>query len=125
MIPYSLFICPATSLEVCASHGHGPTFKASLCVSMRNCGNMYFEIFSQHTTFHIPVILGHHQAWETLQAWKVLYSDLCMSCFFLCSFLLVFPLLIPFICFHSLQLGSCLRQQRKTTLKLAFNNRLA
>ena len=64
-------------------------------------GICILEIFSQHTTFHISVILGHHQAWETLWAWKVLYSDLCISCFFLCSFIVFFSAHF-FISFHSL-----------------------
>ena len=71
-----------------------PSSRPQFCVSMRDCGNMYFGDFQPTHCISPPYILGHHQDWETLQAWKVLYSDLCMSCFFLCLFLLVFPLLI-------------------------------
>lgn len=44
------------------------------------------EIFSQHTELHIPIILGHHQACETLQSSIISY---------ILTSLLVFSVLIP------------------------------
>lgn len=72
------------------------------CVSMRNCGNIcILEIFSQHTTFHIPVILGHHQAWRPSRLGRsYTLTSVCLV-FFSALFLLVF-LCSFFICFHSL-----------------------
>lgn len=81
------------------------------CVSMRNCGNMYFGNFqpthyiSHPCYFRPPPSLGDPPGLEGLILWPLyvlFFSLLISSCFFLCSFLYLFS--FPF------QLGSCLRQ---------------